>query len=385
MKIKIWDIPTRVFHWLLVVAYGIAFFSSRSEWLLEYHVAAGYIALGLIIFRILWGFAGNSYARFSTFIKKPAVFTDYLVQTLRLQPKRFLGHNPASGWMILVKIILTIIITISGILVFSGEEMSGIFAGIVSFETAMVARSIHIFLSYLAILMIVAHVLAVLFHEFYLNENIIIPMFTGDKEDEKSYDERVSHLHTGDVLPPLKLITYIIITLLGGIALFFLPPKGKTDISRLEQPKVFDPSGIIVTIPVSDAWKEECAESCHRGFHPNLMPSSSWKKIMAGLDDHFGESAELDNNAADEILQYLVSASAEKATTEAGKKMLYSIKKQETPMRITEIPYWEKKHSEIPEAIFKRKSISNKNNCVACHPGAELGSFEDKDITIPKK
>jgi hypothetical protein len=182
----------------------------------------------------------------------------------------------------------------------------------------------------------------------------------------------------------MKLVAYLMITILGGLGLVFLPPEGKTDIAKLEQPKVFDPSGIVVEIPANENWKAECAESCHRGFHPTLMPSVSWEKIMAGLDDHFGESAELDKEINREILAYLVSSSAERATTEAAKKMLYSIKQNETPIRITEIPYWIKKHSEIPQDIFKRKSVTSKSNCLACHPGAELGSFEDKDITIPK-
>lgn len=384
MKIKVWDAPTRIFHWSLVLAYAVAFFTSRSEWFLEYHVVAGYAALGLVLFRIAWGFAGNRWARFNDFVKGPREFFAYLAETARLHPKRYLGHNPASGWMILAKLVITAIIAITGVVVLSGEEMSGIFAGYFSFQSAQVARPVHIVLSYLSVVIIVAHVIAVLFHEFFLNENIVIPMFTGEKEDAATYDERVSHLHTGDVLSSWKLAAYVFAAILGGLGLIFLRPEGKTDIARLEQPKVFDPSGIVVAIPVNEAWKTECAESCHRGFHPTLMPQASWEEIMAGLDDHFGEPAELDTATAAEILGYLVSTSAERATTEAGRKMLHSIKDGKIPLRITDIPYWIKKHSDIPPEIFKRKSVVAKTNCPACHPGAELGSFEDRDIVIPR-
>jgi cytochrome b len=67
--VKVWDIPTRLFHWCLVAAFTAAYFTSGSEWYLEYHTIAGYCALALIAFRLFWGFAGNRHARFSSFLK----------------------------------------------------------------------------------------------------------------------------------------------------------------------------------------------------------------------------------------------------------------------------------------------------------------------------
>ena len=64
---------------------------------------------------------------------------------------------------------------------------------------------------------------------------------------------------------------------------------------------------------------------------------------------------------------------------------MYSIKEGDTPIKITDISYWLKKHSEISDEVYKRKSVMSKSNCIACHPGSEIGSFEDRDIYIPKK
>ena len=64
---------------------------------------------------------------------------------------------------------------------------------------------------------------------------------------------------------------------------------------------------------------------------------------------------------------------------------MYSIKDGDSPIKITDIPYWVKKHSEISDEVYKRKSIDSKSNCIACHSGSEIGSFEDRDIHIPKE
>lgn len=239
-------------------------------------------------------------------------------------------------------------------------------------------------MAYLAIVMIVTHISAALIHHFILKENIIYSMFTGYKEDMESWGERVSHMKAGEGLSLTKLTVGIFVVILGGLGLVYLPPEGKTDFSK-EKMEVVDDKGFVVELKHNKKWVEECAKSCHIGFHPSLLPASSWKKLMSGLSDHFGEDATLDDNTQKEILGYLVSASAEHSVSEASKKLMYSIKEGETPIKITDIPYWKKKHSEISDEVYKRKSIMSKSNCIACHPGSDIGSFEDRDIHIPKK
>lgn len=383
LKTKVWDIPTRLFHWLLVTAFAGAFLSSHGDRFLELHTSFGYIALGLVVFRVLWGFAGNEFARFSGFLRGWRKVKGYISSAARLRPPRYLGHNPAVGWVVLLMLAMVATIAVSGIVTYGGEENRGFWAGVFSFEAGYNARVIHALLADLAIAVVVIHVCAALFHDFLLSENIIVSMFTGTKEDEETYAERVSHIGPHERRSVLRLVVWMIVALMGGLALLYLRPAGRTDFLHAPQPKVVDDKGFAAEMKVNATWLEECA-GCHNAFHPTLLPAESWKKVMRGLDDHFGEAVELDAAAAVEIERFLLSASAERSTTEASRKLLRSLNGLPATDRITDIPYWKAKHADIDEQVFKRKSVVSRSNCIACHPGAEPGSFEDHDIAIPE-
>lgn len=383
MKIKVWDLPTRLFHWSLVAAFIAVIFTSRNESFLEYHVYVGYLILCLVIFRVVWGFVGNRYARFSGFVKGWTEVRSFLAQLLRLRIPRYIGHNPAVGWVVLVILGIAITIAVTGIVTYSGEENRGVFAGLIPFSVGMAGRTAHEWLTYCIVAVIVGHICAALLHDFVLKENIILSMISGTKEDNESWSERVEHLRPeeGHSLP--KLVVYISAVLLGVFALLYLPPQGRTDPESITQPKLVNEKGFVSILVMNKAWLKEC-DDCHDAFHPTLMSAASWKRIMAGLDNHFGDMVELDEAARKEIETFLVSASAERSTTEASKKLLSSINIEEpAALRITDIPYWKKKHSDVKEEVFKRKSVLSKSNCTACHPWAESGSFEDRDINIP--
>jgi cytochrome b len=385
MKVRVWDIPTRLFHWSLVAAFAGAFFTSGTEWFLEYHTVFGYIALGLVIFRIVWGFAGNRYSRFSDFVGGWRRVREYLRQVASLKPPRYLGHNPAVGWVVLFMLLMTAALVATGIMTYSGEEGRGFWAGLVTRDTGIFFREIHDFLAGLAIAVIVIHVSAALFHDFILKENIILSMVTGRKEDPATWSERVGHMRRGDEPSALRLVALILAVILAGLGVRFLPPqerKIKFTGEVSEQVKVVTPKGYVARVKPDPKWKEECSP-CHNAFHPTLLPAASWKRIMDGLNNHFGDDVSLDPAARNEILDYLVSSSAERSTTEASRKLLDSLKKGEAPLRITDIPYWKDKHSEISDDVFKKRSVGSEANCLACHPGAAVGSFEDKDIRVP--
>lgn len=383
MKVKVWDIPTRVFHWLLVLAIIGVFFTSRTEWLIEYHVAAGYVALGLVVFRILWGFAGNRYARFSEFVKGPKKAFQCLIEMIRFSPKRYLGHNPAVAWAIVAMLLLILAMTITGIATYAGEEGGGLWKGRISFDTGIVAHSAHAALAYFVVALIVVHILAALFHEFILKESIVIAMITGEKEDEETWHDRVAAMKPEEGRSGARLFVWVIASILGGLALIYLPPQELN--GKSEPPLTLtEPNGAVVAWQPNPVWKAECATSCHGAFHPTLLPAASWIKIMNTLNNHFGEDITLDAKTRDEIQAYLVSTSAEKSNSEASRKILASLNKNwEAPNCISETPYWIRKHSDIDPAIFSRKSVSSKSNCAACHPSADAGSYEDRHIRIP--
>lgn len=382
MKITVWDIPTRAFHWLLVSSYLGAFLSSGREWLLEYHTAFGYAALGLTVFRVLWGFTGNRFARFSDFVHGWGPVKEYISRAIRLDPPRYLGHNPAVGWVVIFILSLTTALSVTGIIVYSGEEMRGAFAGLFSFETAMYARSVHELLSWVAITVVTVHVCAALFHDFILRENIILSMITGKKEDPESWEKRTSALK-GEGRNTLRLVVWVSVAVMGAFAVAYLPPQVGGRGAEIAPVQVLDEGGRPVAVAQNQTYEDECA-SCHNAFHPTLLPEASWEKVMAGLEDHFGDNVALDEEARSEILGYLTANSAERALSEASRKILYSIK-GESVLRITDAPYWKEKHSEIKDEVYKRKTVISRSNCLACHPGANAGSFEDRDIKIPEQ
>ena len=96
-KIKVWDLGVRIFHWSLVFFFVITYVSGEGDETL--HAYAGYIVMGLILFRFVWGFVGTKYARFSNFLYGPKTTINYIQGFLAGKPKHYLGHNPVGGWM----------------------------------------------------------------------------------------------------------------------------------------------------------------------------------------------------------------------------------------------------------------------------------------------
>ena len=105
-RIMVWDLPTRAFHWLLALSFAGAFLTAESERYRDIHVMLGYTMLGLIAFRLLWGFIGTRYARFSSFLFGPSQVIEYLRSLVRLRPQHYVGHNPAGSWAIWLILLL---------------------------------------------------------------------------------------------------------------------------------------------------------------------------------------------------------------------------------------------------------------------------------------
>lgn len=123
--VVVWDVPVRIFHWSLVLFFAIAYLSGdESE---QWHAYSGYVVTGLLVFRVIWGFIGTKYARFSSFVFSPQVIKQYLGSMLDEHPKRYLGHNPAGGAMV-VTLLLTLTLCCWTGLVAYGKEGKGTLA-----------------------------------------------------------------------------------------------------------------------------------------------------------------------------------------------------------------------------------------------------------------
>ncbi len=131
-------------------------------------------------------------------------------------------------------------------------------------------------------------------------------------------------------------------------------------------------------------YKEECT-SCHMAYHPALLPTASWTKMMASLKDHFGVDATLEAKTQSELLKFLVSGSAEKNRSRRAQKLLKSLKGNTVPpVSYSTTSYFKQKHHEISTGVFKRKGINSAANCLACHPRAEEGGYNEHEVKIPK-
>ena len=129
-------------------------------------------------------------------------------------------------------------------------------------------------------------------------------------------------------------------------------------------------------------FKEECG-ACHLAYQPELLPSGSWGKILSGLEDHFGEVIELDPQSIKVIAEYLRTNAAEHSSAKRAVKIMKCLGNL-TPLRITEIPYIQRKHNEVLPKVLNRDSIGSLSNCSACHTTAEKGIYDDDYVTIPK-
>ncbi len=198
-EIKVWDILVRIFHWSLVIVFFIAYFTGEEENI--WHIYAGYTVLGLISFRVIWGFIGTKYARFSDFIYSPSTVLQYLKGLIMKHPKHYLGHNPAGGWMALLLLTSLFVVTVSGLKVYAIEEGKGPLAN--SSNITVVGKSyansdkyeneeehedkeefweeIHEEATNFTLLLIFFHITGVIVSSKYHKENLVKAMITGNK------------------------------------------------------------------------------------------------------------------------------------------------------------------------------------------------------------
>lgn len=185
--IKVWDPLIRIFHWVLVVAFFIAYFTEDD--FLTLHIYAGYSIVWLVFIRIIWGFIGTHYARFSNFVTPPRIAWQYLKDTLKLRAKRYLGHNPAGGIMVILLLISLLISAVTGIALYGAAESAGPLGGWLGntgelWEDAL--EEVHEFFANFTVLLIVIHVLGVLIESLLHRENLVKAMFTGNKPADKN-------------------------------------------------------------------------------------------------------------------------------------------------------------------------------------------------------
>ena len=169
--VKVWDPFVRVFHWSLVAAF-ITAFASAEEWD-DLHEIAGFTVLGLISLRIIWGLIGTRHARFSDFVYKPRTVIAYLKDTLKMRAKRYLGHNPAGGAMVIALLLALATITATGVMMTTD-----------AFWGVKWVKEVHELAVNGTLVLIGLHLAGVLVACLEHRENLVRSLFTGRKRKE---------------------------------------------------------------------------------------------------------------------------------------------------------------------------------------------------------
>lgn len=198
----VWDIAVRLFHWSLVVSFIVAYLTGDDE--SNIHVYAGYIILGLVVFRIIWGFIGTKYARFKDFIYCPSEIINHAKGLFTGKVKTYIGHNPLGGLMVLALLFTLVLTVVSGLKVYGAEGYGPLAQVNTSYFISSANASnpdgdndkdhedndeeelweeIHEFFSNLMILLIVFHIVGVIISSKIENENLVKAMITGYKKN----------------------------------------------------------------------------------------------------------------------------------------------------------------------------------------------------------
>ena len=178
-KVLVWDLPTRLFHWLLVIAVAGAYLTGESggNWLV-WHERLGLLIVGLIGFRITWGFAGSTYARFATFVRGPAAIKAYLAGQWQ-----GLGHNPLGAWSVLGLLALAAIQLATGLLAYSDDTgFAGPFHALISEHLGDIATRLHHKVFDLLAALVGLHLAAIVYYMQVKKDNLVKTMLSGHKE-----------------------------------------------------------------------------------------------------------------------------------------------------------------------------------------------------------
>lgn len=182
-EIKVWDLPVRLFHWSLASCFLIAYVTDDD--FITLHTYAGYTIIGLIAFRLIWGFVGSPHARFSDFTHPPKTVIAYLKQVIRFRADRFVGHNPAGGAMVFALLISLSLAILSGLVTYGAEQSAGPLAGLMASAPLAIgkaAKEVHEFFANFTLVLVLLHLAGVAIASIQHGENLARSMINGRKQ-----------------------------------------------------------------------------------------------------------------------------------------------------------------------------------------------------------
>jgi len=181
--VKVWDLPTRLFHWLLVclVVVGVVTGFVTPEWWMGVHIWTGYGLVALVAFRLVWGLYGPEYSRIVSFLYPPRSTVEHLRGLLLLRPPHYVGHNPTGALMVFALMGVLIALVATGLLVLGGEEKQGPLSAVIGYAIGFTAKHVHRWLVWLLLALVACHVAGVVAESLLTRDNLVRAMLTGWK------------------------------------------------------------------------------------------------------------------------------------------------------------------------------------------------------------
>jgi cytochrome b len=181
-RIWVWDLPTRIFHWALVVLVVFSFTTGKvGGWWMQWHLKSGYSILTLLIFRLAWGLGGSETARFARFLRGPRAAWDYARETLASRHPASLGHNPLGGWMVMLMLAILILQAATGLFADDDISTQGPLAAKVSNAWVSRMTTFHKYNEWAVVAAATLHVIAIAAYRFGFKEDLLGPMIHGWK------------------------------------------------------------------------------------------------------------------------------------------------------------------------------------------------------------
>jgi cytochrome b len=202
-SVPVWDPLVRVFHWSLAATVLIDWLTDEPRWM---HVWLGYLAAGLVMLRVIWGFVGPEHARFASFVTGPRAALDYLVGLIRFSSRRYIGHSPAGAAMVIALLIMVAATAVTGMANLAADEGTGPLASVIAKverparvpgqrRPPLVMKQVHETVANITLVLVLLHVCGVALASFAHKENLVAAMITGRKRVGARRERDAKRLH----------------------------------------------------------------------------------------------------------------------------------------------------------------------------------------------
>lgn len=342
-KKLIWTVSSRAMHAMFVLFFALAWLTSDNDMVIRVHIVVGFMLGWLALFRIVLGFAGSGYSKFSSFPFGFSALKNYFLTLFT--PHDYGGHNPASAWSAILMLVLILLTAVSGALAY--------------FYSSHAAKEAHEFLAFAATAVVIAHVCGAILSAKINGADAVLSMVNGLKKKAKSAAN-----------PSLVQKVFASLGIIGVVGVGF----GAWSFIDSYEGQIRKEAA--ARLPKE--YVKECA-SCHSLYPSSFLGAESWTKVFDNLDKHFGTDASLDEELTKTLKEYAVSNAG------PDKNSRFSMASSaHLGIEITKTEAWKRKHEDVPKELFLQKK-SRPSNCVACHKDANCGIIRPANISVEDK